>query len=70
VRRGGAVEESARKSSAPAMATSGEVGKAAAAAAVAGAEPMSPAKGQAVVVGDEAEAGVAGFCWGIEKSLG
>jgi hypothetical protein len=45
VGRGGAVEESARKSSAPAMETSAEVGKAA--AAVGGARGMSPARGQA-----------------------
>ena len=67
-RGGGEVEVSARKSSARAMATSAEVGKEAAA----GAEPMSPARGQVLVVGEEAVAAVAGvgFCWGIAKSLG
>jgi hypothetical protein len=66
VGRGGAVEESARKSSAPAMETSAEVGKAA--AAVGGARGMSPARGQVVVVGEEAVAGVGfGFCWELRK---
>jgi hypothetical protein len=60
VGRGGAVEESARKSSAPAMATSAEVGKAAAAVAGAGAGGMLPARGQVLVVGEEAVAAVAG----------